>query len=237
MKKLLSIALCATAAMSFAATEVEVASVGVTEITIPSGQQNTIIASSFSGLNGTDGGVTVEHLIKTATGLADGDQLMLFRNGKYYTFNWSASTGSWSANTVVVSDSSSTTTFSVDTELTVGEGLWLIRNSTDGEVKLYLYGATPSSTTVTTTAGAWNLIGNPTESNYTFSDTTGEKGDLIIVVSNGVLVNYVRKKGGWYMSKEDGTLEKGTPAVAPGMGIWYNPKTATSFEWGTTSQS
>lgn len=234
MKKLLSIALCATAAMSFAATEVEVASVGVTEITIPSGQQNTIIASSFNGLNGTDGGVTVEHLIKTATGLADGDQLMLFRNGKYYTFNWSASTGSWSANTVVVSDSSSTTTFSVDTELTVGEGMWLIRNSTDGEVKLYLYGATPSSTTVTTTAGAWNLIGNPTESNYTI--TAGVKGDKIVTVVEGALreYNYVASKGWYYQTFADGvrTVHDEDPTIAPGVGFWYYTQSEQTITWG-----
>ena len=234
MKKLLSIALCATAAVSFAATEVEVASVGVTEITIPSGQQNTIIASSFSGLNGTDGGVTVEHLIKTATGLADGDQLMLFRNGKYYTFNWSTSTGSWSANTVVVSDSSSTTTFSVDTELTVGEGLWLIRNSTDGEVKLYLYGATPSSTTVTTTAGAWNLIGNPTESSYTI--TAGVKGDKIVTVVEGALreYNYVASKGWYYQTFADGvrTVHDEDPTIAPGVGFWYYTQSSQTITWG-----
>ena len=234
MKKLLSIALCATAAVSFAATEVEVASVGVTEITIPSGQQNTIIASSFNGLNGTDGGVTVEHLIKTATGLADGDQLMLFRNGKYYTFNWSASTGSWSANTVVVSDSSSTTTFSVDTELTVGEGLWLIRNSTDGEVKLYLYGATPSSTTVTTTAGAWNLIGNPTESSYTI--TAGVKGDKIVTVVEGALreYNYVASKGWYYQTFADGvrTVHDEDPTIAPGVGFWYYTQSEQTITWG-----
>lgn len=234
MKKLLSIALCATAAMSFAATEVEVASVGVTEITIPSGQQNTIIASSFNGLNGTDGGVTVEHLIKTATGLADGDQLMLFRNGKYYTFNWSASTGSWSANTVVVSDSSSTTTFSVDTELTVGEGMWLIRNSTDGEVKLYLYGATPSSTTVTTTAGAWNLIGNPTESSYTI--TAGVKGDKIVTVVEGALreYNYVASKGWYYQTFADGvrTVHDEDPTIAPGVGFWYYTQSEQTITWG-----
>ena len=234
MKKLLSIALCATAAMSFAATEVEVASVGVTEITIPSGQQNTIIASSFSGLNGTDGGVTVEHLIKTATGLADGDQLMLFRNGKYYTFNWSASTGSWSENTVVETGSSEATTFSDDTELTVGEGLWLIRNSTDGEVKLYLYGATPSSTTVTTTAGAWNLIGNPTESSYTI--TAGVKGDKIVTVVEGALreYNYVASKGWYYQTFADGvrTVHDEDPTIAPGVGFWYYTQSEQTITWG-----
>ena len=233
MKKLLSIALCATAAMSFAATEVEVASVGVTEITIPSGQQNTIIASSFSGLNGTDGGVTVEHLIKTATGLADGDQLMLFRSGKYYTFNWSTADG-WKANTAVETGSSEATTFSDDTELTVGEGLWLIRNSTDGEVKLYLYGATPSSTTVTTTAGAWNLIGNPTESSYTI--TAGVKGDKIVTVVEGALreYNYVASKGWYYQTFADGvrTVHDEDPTIAPGVGFWYYTQSEQTITWG-----
>lgn len=232
MKKLLSIALCATAAMSFA-VEVEVASVGVTEITIPSGQKNTIIASSFNGLNGLNGGVTVENLIKTATGLADGDQLMLFRGGKYHTFNWSASDG-WKANTVVESESSSTTTLSVDTELTVGEGLWLIRNATDGEVKLYLYGATPSSTTVKTTAGVWNLIGNPTESSFTI--TAGVKGDKIVTVVEGALreYNYVASNGWYYQTFADGvrTVHDEDPSIAAGVGFWYYTQSEQTITWG-----
>lgn len=232
MKKLLSIALCAAAAVSFA-EEVTVATVGVTEVTIPAGQQNTIIASSFNALGGSTG-VTVEKLIKTATGLAANDQLMVFRDGKYYTFNWNGS--AWSANAQVGSD---TSTLPVTTATTVGEGIWFIRGGSDlsSVVKLYLYGDASDATSVTTTAGAWNLIGNPTETAFTFSATTGTKGDRIVVVDNGTLREYVRKSSGWFTTKENGSTVSGTPAVAAGFGIWYNPKSATSFDWSSSSDS
>ena len=233
MKKLLSIALCAAATMAFADdVSVAVANVGVTKITIPSGQKNTIIASSFNALGGEEG-VTIEKLIRSATGLAADDQLMIFKDNTYYSFKWNATDQKWEASTAVTSAGATATTKEVTTATTIGQGIWFIRAATDpsSTVTLVLYGATPTTTSVATTAGAWNLIGNPTVNTYTFADDIGTKGDQIVVVSDGALVNYVRKSTGWYTTGSDGKTAKGTPAVAAGFGIWYNPKSATSFKW------
>ena len=158
MKKLLSIALCAAATMAFADdVSVAVANVGVTKITIPSGQKNTIIASSFNALGGEEG-VTIEKLIRSATGLAADDQLMIFTGGTYYSFKWNAADSKWEASTAVTSAGATATTKEVTTATTIGQGIWFIRNdaSSSDAVTLVLYGATPSSTAVTTTAEAWN---------------------------------------------------------------------------------
>ena len=231
MKKLLSIALCAAATLAFADdVSVAVANVGVTKITIPSGQKNTIIASSFNALGGEEG-VTVEKLIRSATGLAENDQLMIFKDNTYYSFIWNGS--QWTASTAVTSAGTSTENTLLTSATTIGQGIWFIRAATDlsSTVTLVLYGATPTTTNVATTEGAWNLIGNPTVNTYTFADDIGTKGDQIVVVSNGALVNYVRKSTGWYTTGSDGKTAKGKPTVAAGFGIWYNPKSATSFKW------
>ena len=233
MKKLLSIALCAAATMAFADdVSVAVANVGVTKIEIPSGQKNTIIASSFNALGGEEG-VTIEKLIRSATGLAADDQLMIFKDNTYYSFKWNATDQKWEASTAITSAGTSTENTLLTSATTIGQGIWFIRAATDlsSAVTLVLYGATPTTTNVATTAGAWNLIGNPTVNTYTFTDDIGTKGDQIVVVSNGALVNYVRKSTGWYTTGSDGKTAKGKPTVAAGFGIWYNPKSATSFNW------
>lgn len=233
MKKLLSIALCAAATMAFAEdVSVAVANVGVTRITIPANQKNTIIASSFNALGGEEG-VTIEKLIRSATGLAADDQLMIFKDNTYYSFKWNATDQKWEASTAITSAGTSTENTLLTSATTIGQGIWFIRAATDlsSAVTLVLYGATPTTTNVATTAGAWNLIGNPTVNTYTFADDIGTKGDQIVVVSNGALVNYVRKSTGWYTTGSDGKTVKGKPTVAAGFGIWYNPKSATSFNW------
>jgi len=90
MKKLLSIALCATAvATGYAAGNyVEVATVGVTKVDTASA--NTIIAVSYEDLAGGD--IALSNLVKTAT-LAEGDQMAVFNNGAYETWTLAQSGG------------------------------------------------------------------------------------------------------------------------------------------------
>ena len=227
MKKLLSIALCAAAITSFAA-EVEIANVGVTSVTIPANQKNTIIAASFQDLSDTSKGVAINNLIKTATGLANGDQVMVFKGGAYYTFTWDGT--AWNANTKVTGEGTSAG-LDLTTQATVGEGLWFIRASAENQVTITLYGATSSTTTSTVTAKAWNLIGNPTTAAYSF-EGKGVKGDSLITVVNGALCSYDRKTTGWYKTDATtGAPTKETPTVAAGMGIWYKPQSATTLDW------
>lgn len=251
MKKLLSVALCAAATMAFAEdVSVAVANVGVTKITIPSGQKNTIIASSFNALGSTSG-VTIEKLIRSATGLADNDQLMIFTDGTYYSFKYTD--GKWVASTEVTSTGTSSSTKDVTTATTVGQGIWFIRNdvSSSDAVTLVLYGATPTTTSVTTTAESWNLIGNPTENSYTHK--TGAEGDRIITVESGSLREWIygtisESSTGWYyetVTTETKTVGQqsikvakkaktsGNPTLAAGIGFWYYTPTSTTIKWTT----
>lgn len=227
MKKLLSVAFCAAAALSFAA-EVQIAEVGVTKVSIPAGQKNTIIAASFNNLSDENAAVQIANLVKT-TGLKAGDELRLYKGGKYSVWTLDADDGKWVAPTTVTTTGSVAGADPATTDASVGDGLWFIRKSAEGEASVVLYGSYKTGSKImTVTAKAWNLIGNPTFADYTF--TTGTKGDMIRKVVNGEIREYIRKSSGWKYQTKNGLVAE-NPTVAPGEGIWYNPVSATSVTW------
>ena len=232
MKKLLSIALCAAAITSFADDpSVEIADLGVTVVTIPANQQNTIIAASFNDVATPANGVSINNLIKTATGLAKDDQLMIIRNGSYQTWKWNGT--AWEKPTTV---GEGATALEPTTTVTQGEGIWFVRSTAEGsEITLVLYGAYVSAASATVSAGTWALVGNPTTTNFSF-DGKGAKGDQIIAVSSGSLKTYLRKSSQWKSTTDGVTFTAESPTVAPGVGIWYYSKSGTTIDWaGTTA--
>lgn len=230
MKKLLSIALCAAAITSFAEdASVEIADLGVTVVTIPAKQQNTIIAASFNDVATPANGVSINNLIKTATGLAENDQLMIIRNGSYQSWKWNGT--AWEKPTTVGEGASA---LDPTTTVTQGEGIWFIRSTAEGEeVKIVLYGAFVDSPSTTTTAKAWNLIGNAGLKAKTITD--GAKGDKIVTVVDGALreYNYVSSKGWYYQTFANGarTVHDEDPTVAAGVGFWYYTQSAVTIKW------
>ncbi len=231
MKKLLSVAFCAAAALSFAA-EVKIADVGVTKVSIPAGQKNTIIAASFNNLSDVNAAVQIANLVKT-TGLKAGDELRLYKDGKYSVWTLNADDGQWVAPTTVTTEGTEKGADPATTDASVGDGLWFIRKNAEDAASVVLYGSYKTGSKImTVTANAWNLIGNPTFTNYEFK--TGTKGDKIRKVVNGDVREYIRKSSAWkYQTFSDGVLKWVTenPTVAPGEGIWYNPVSATSVTW------
>ena len=173
MKKLLSIAVCASAVSAFATLEpvpVEVGSVGVTKIR--STLTNTVVAVSYSDLAG-DGAITVSNIVKT-TNLTVGDRLHIFTGSSTYeTYVLTASgTGKYWARTVawtldangVLTETE--TAPSSENTLAAGVGFWLVRNTT-GEgawggsaFDFYTYGK-PTTAALTTASRETKLIGNP----------------------------------------------------------------------------
>ena len=230
MKKLLSIALCAAAITSFADdSSVEIADLGVTVVTIPANQQNTIIAASFNDVGDTSKGVSINNLIKTATGLAANDQLMIIRNGSYQSWKWSGT--AWEKPTTV---GEGATALELTTTVTQGEGIWFVRSTAEGsEIKLVLYGAFVSGAKTTVEAGKWALVGNAGLKDYEF--TTGTKGDQIITVVGSELRTYTyNSKNGWWYPTYSGTkmtANKANPKIAPGIGFWYKPVSGTTITW------
>jgi uncharacterized protein YaiE (UPF0345 family) len=229
MKKLLSIALCAAAITSFADDpSAEIADLGVTVVTIPANQTNTIIAASFNDVATPANGVSINNLIKTATGLAKDDQLMIIRNGSYQTWKWSGT--AWEKPTTVGESSSA---LDPTTTVTQGEGIWFVRSTATSQVTLVLYGAYASAASATVSAGKWALIGNPTVADFSF-DGKGAKGDQIIAVSSGSLKTYLRKSSQWKSTTDGVTFTVGAPTVAPGVGIWYYSASGTTIDWAGT---
>ena len=230
MKKLLSIALCAAAITSFADdSSVEIADLGVTVVTIPANQQNTIIAASFNDVATPANGVSINNLIKTATGLAKDDQLMIIRNGSYQSWKWNGT--AWEKPTTV---GEGATALEPTTTVTQGEGIWFVRSTDKGEqITLVLYGAFVDKASTTTTANAWNLIGNAGLKAKTI--TEGAKGDKIVTVVDGALreYNYVSSKGWYYQTFADGvrTVHDEDPTIAAGIGFWYYTKSAVKIDW------
>ena len=252
MKKLLSIACCATAALAVSSASAEdvtsttIATVGVMSITVPSGQANTIIAAAFKDLSDTTKDVSIANLVKT-TGLSAGDKLMLFNGGSepysVWTLKDTDGTKTWekSTKTYYVDSTGAIAegegTAASDTTAAAGTGLWLIRTDTSSEATITLYGAYNSEDKkTTTTAGAWNLIGNAGLAD--FSSFTGVKGDQIITVVNGKLRKYkYNATNGWYyqtFTTGDTTsvsYVKETPTIAPGVGFWYYTQSTTTLTW------
>ena len=250
MKKLLSIALCATAVSAFG-NDATLGTVGVTAIS--STLTNTIVAVSYDDLALASGsGIAVSNFVKT-TNLTKGDQLAVFTNGVYSTWRLEqvGDTGPkyWAKNEkefTVDSDGKleqGTGSAASDVTQAVGTGIWLIRqNPTDGSGNakpFYIYGKPSTAMTITTKSGVWNLVGNPTQGDVpiTAAIVPGANNDEIRVPGKNGLVNYLYKtgankgKGGWCRAAgATGQLES-APTIKAGMGFWVKTVSAVEINW------
>ena len=248
MKKLLSLALCAAAAPTFAAAEIILADeIGVTMVTLPAGQKETIIAASFVDLD--TGNVSIANLVKT-TGLAVGDEILLYTAKDTYSAWKLNADKAWeeaakmyevNANGVAVESNGDDPK---KTTATVGTGLWIVRKDATNPATIAIYGKYTEGRTSTITAGAWNLVGNAGLKPYTF--TGGTAGDKLIAVQNGARREYTYDGSKWtypeyttvkkpFMGNEMNvvtvTPKAGIPTIAPGEGFWYHTDTAKTVSW------
>ena len=247
MKKLLSIALCATAVSAFAAsTETVLGRVGVTAIT--SSNQNTIVAVSYDDLTGGSG-IVVSNFVKT-TNLTEGDQLAIFNNGTgteiYDTWILKDEGGVkyWAKNNktfyVDANGQLQTGEGSAASSITnaVGTGIWLCRaQKPDEPFTFYIYGKPVSDPVSHISAGTWTLVGNPTQKTSvkigpqtpvnvgTNAVVAGaQTGDQIVTVGEGgALLYFVYVEGSGWIG--------GLPDIGPGIGFWIRTKAATKITW------
>ena len=239
MKKLLSIAVCASAVAAFATdTEINLGDVGVTAIN--SDLTNTIVAVSYKQLGDVDGNITISNIVKTAN-LTAGDLLHVFKNASNYeTYALTSGAGGvlyWNKtlNYTInqygdpVPDNSSSAA-SIAT-LGPGAGFWLVRpNGWEGaSFNFYIYGK-PVTAAVETqlTAGTPALIGNPTQTAKAPTITTAAVGDIIQIPdsANAALrvTKYKYTADGWKTKKNKvTTTTPDPPTIQPGMGFWYIP--------------
>lgn len=256
MKKLLSMAFCAAAMASFAADEIPLGyEVGVIKIELKDGQKNTIIAASFTDL-ASDGNVSIANLVKT-TNLEAGAQIIRYTAaGTHETWTLNADKAWQKVTTTVTQNADGTVTTGTGadptaTAPTVGEGLWIVRGEKPKKgAVIALYGKYVEKKSYTTTAGAWNLVGNPTLKDQAI--TKGTVGDRIMVPQGmaGAMRAYeygtVGSDKGWYyvtatttpvtIDGEEGTVAEITktvanPSIAAGAGFWYLTKSAVELSW------
>ena len=249
MKKLLSIAVCASAVAAFGASvEVPLGNVGVTAIT--SDLTNTIVAVSYKELGDGDGNVTISNIVKTAN-LTEGDLLHVFKdNSTYETYTLTQGSGGalyWDKTANYVLDANGSLSAGSTSEASVanlpaGVGLWLVRNVAKwngNAFTFYIYGkpvATPETVPVAANTAA--LIGNPTQSAKAPTLSAATNGDRILVPNKNIMTGMKTYKystaGGWTtvnMVNGVRTRESGLPSIEPGKGFWYIPMAASTVSW------
>ena len=239
MRKLLSIALCATAVSAFAdgSTEVVLGEVGVTEIR--SALSNTVVALSYDDLAGGSGTV-YSNLVKT-TNLSVGDRLIEFRDDKYTGWVlvekngvncWESGAGYYIDSTgkkiELLSPTADTATNAV------GMGIWLLRqNPTDDSrnpIPFYVYGKPASSKTVTTVAGKWMLVGNPNQTDrmFTAEGELTKNEDYILMPDEMYKYTYKGPAFGWRSLSDK---EKQLTSIPAGTGFWLMTTNSVTIHW------
>ena len=253
MKKLLSIALCAAAVSAFGDTatpiEQSLGTVGVTAIS--STLKNTIVAVSYDDL--ADGpGIVVSNFVKT-TNLDAGDQLAVFSNGKYETWTldepikggpkfWKKNETEFFVNGKGVLESEEGTEASLVSR-SVGTGIWLCRAEQPKEsFTFYIYGKPVSSSTSTTVAGAWTLVGNPTQGAIDLKDIkidgVANYDQIVAIGENGKPTYYSYKKNiddkgttvnAW--QRNNGGVPELLPPIGAGLGVWIRTASDATIHW------
>ena len=245
MKKLLSVAICASAVAAFGTeVPVELGEVGVTAIT--SSTTNTIVAVSYTDLE--SGNITASNLVKTAN-LTGGDRLYVYsgsdgKSFKAFELDASGAVKYWKPLTVVepaeASGVSFTTTDSADgVRIPVCTGVWLIRGSNwDGSsFTFYVYGKPVASYAATSIAASTSaLVGNPTTSDKAPAFTVGPNvGDMIVIPDNTVtgtkVWKYSQNKAGTQTKWTCGTTLQDNVTIPAGTGFWYVATGAVTFNW------
>ena len=243
MKKILSIALCATAVSAFAdPTEAVLGEVGVTAIS--SKLKNTIVAVSYDDLAGGSG-IVVSNFVKT-TNLEPDDQLAVFTNGLYETWTlvqpdppngpkfWRKNEAEFFVNGNGELELKSGTAASLVSR-SVGTGIWLCRaKQPSGSFTFYIYGKPVSSLTSTTVANTWTLVGNPTQAEIDLNTVKVENvvnGDQIVAIDeNGKPDYYFYKQDkGWRRNDDDGP--KPLPKIGAGLGVWIHTAAEATIHW------
>lgn len=242
MKKLLSIAVCVSAAAAFATDVlVPLGDVGVTAIT--SSTTNTIVAVSYADL-ASGGNITASNVVKTAN-LTIGDYLYVYDGADFKAFQLSGDSSGvkyWQGVTTASPGSGieavKNPAASADsTTVAVGKGVWLVRGSGwNGEsFTFYIYGKPATETSVSVPVGTSMLVGNPTQTGKVPTFTTGpNNGDKILVpnqASKTGMRTYTYVSGtGWRYSlkQKDGY---GFPPIPAGSGFWYVAAGAVTMTW------
>ncbi len=239
MKKLLTIAIM-TAAVSALAVESS-NTFGILRVTIPAGQESTIIAAPWIDA-GTDGEkIKVKDLIKTAN-LVDGDQIYVF-DGSSYSKAFQLDQGVWKG--MQIQNGGATISAGLDTDtITRGQAV-VLKFATPLAVgkDIYLYGQYKAGNgTITLAKGtmdsaAYSLVApSKTSDTNVNDDCTWENvgfNDYMIVPDKGLVT--FKSGEGWGVSTTQKvnnrwtTVHDTTNVVIPaGAGVWFVSRSGTN---------
>lgn len=227
MKKLLTIAALASAAAA-SAVEIEVGTVGVTEITPAA--KNTIIATSYNELDGS-GAMAVSNIVKTGN-LPEGTKLYALNGANVYegytlTFvsgssgpKYWARDNNYTVSAAGVLGGGTASSETTKQSLSVGQGFWISLPSAPTTEKIYVYGKPPADTNVLVTARSTVLVGNPKQTAATPDPDGAAKGDKILVFdgSSKWPTTYISNGSKW---RNSSTRVEGLPSINAGTGFWY----------------
>lgn len=218
MKKLLAIAISAAALSAMADATTAEGSNEIGTLAIQSSLRKTIVAVPFNTLGEATTSIKPSDLILT-TGLLDGDQLYIFKNGAYE--GWLLDGSAWTAVDNAVAGLPDRSKADGETTVPLGSGFWLVRNSSYVEgtpFTFYIYGQYVSGVTSDIVAGAQNLIANPLTEPARPNIAKPSAGDVILVPQQGPAPQrYTYRNNAWKQSGSTVTL----PQFAPGTGAWY----------------
>lgn len=237
MKKLLAMAISTGA---LAALAVDVATVGVTEVTTTN--QNTIVAVPFEKLGGGD--IDVHDIVKT-TGLPAGTQLFVFNGSSYTAWTIDGSTPNQWTGLEIASLNGVQVAKGADYELAAGSAIWLVlptAPAANTPQKFIVYGAYKTGVTSKVVKGA-NLVANPLQGKAEFVYNATD-GDTIVVPNDFAAPKYyyygtINGEKCWY-SKGEGRFAKPVvwePVLEIGRGFWYVSKNAHVGEMSWKSWS
>ena len=222
--------------------EQKIGEVAVTAVT--SSMQNTIVAMSFKDFN--DSALDVSKLVKTGN-LEVGDILRVY-NGTANTSYRLKSDGTWEQAVLLGVDANGgLASNDVLPTPAIGTGIWLIRKNENPTGDIILYGKPANGTTSTVTGGAWNLIGNPTQTDANFAEldsaiVAGAKaqvpkagGGFTVYTCDGTDWSHEEWESathpilGEYKKKK--TVIDSTITIAGGTGLWYYTPNSGTVTW------
>ena len=232
MKKLLTVAVLASAAAAYAVDTAVVGTVGVTKVAVSA--KNTIIVTSYSEL-GSGEKMAVSNVVKTAT-LPEYTKLYALNGGTAYE-GYTLTGGKWvrDLNYAVTAQGIGASSESTGTDvptLDVGKGFWLsLPDAVSYSANVVIYGQPPAVTNLAITTAGTYLVGNPTQGDKAPTIQTPAKGDSILIFQNGGTFPTVYKTDGtsW---KCGSNTSASLPTVTAGTGFWYIAKgTSAVIQW------
>ena len=218
MKKILTIAVASLAIAAVADSYSP--EIGVTTLSLS--LKNNILPVRFTSLAGS-GSVTADALVCT-NNIPLSSYLLAYVGGGYSA--WILTASGWSPVGISKIDGVNVTPGAENTELAVGSAIWLSFSAKPASaINVSVYGKVTSDTSVAITAGAKNLVCNPTTGSKVPTlggDGFPAKKDKVVVITDTNSGEYVYTGTKWLHRDTSGKVtDSELPTIPAHGGFWY----------------